>query len=90
MLYIAFLQCPDLKEKKIDIPTPTILRPKGQTNLDFFRPYIHFIVLAAKDQLVVENVSREGHSNGKSGYQARPWTHKKDPNHIFFRYENRP
>ena len=29
-------------------------------------------------------------SNGKRGYQARPWTHKKHPNHIFFRYENRP
>ena len=24
-----------------------------------------------------------GHSNGKRGYQARPWTHKKHPNHIF-------
>ena len=24
-----------------------------------------------------------GHSNGKRGYQARPLTHKKDPNHIF-------
>ena len=24
------------------------------------------------------------------GYQALPWTHKKHPNHIFFRYENRP
>ena len=31
-----------------------------------------------------------GHSNGKRGYQAHPWTHKKHPNHIFFRYENRP
>ena len=31
-----------------------------------------------------------GHSNGKRGYQAPPWTHKKHPNHIFFRYENRP
>ena len=31
-----------------------------------------------------------GHSNGKRGYQARPWTHKKHPNHVFFRYENRP
>ena len=30
------------------------------------------------------------HSNGKRGYQARPWTHKKHPNHVFFRYENRP
>ena len=34
--------------------------------------------------------SRGGHSNGKRGYQARPWTHKKHPNHVFFRYENRP
>ena len=24
-----------------------------------------------------------GHSNCKRGYQARPWTHKKHPNHIF-------
>ena len=31
-----------------------------------------------------------GHSNGKRGYQARPWTHKKHPNHVFFRYEIRP
>ena len=31
-----------------------------------------------------------GHSNGKRGYQAHPWTHKKHPNHIFFRYEKRP
>ena len=31
-----------------------------------------------------------GHSNGKRGYQARPWTHKKHPNHILFRYEKRP
>ena len=31
-----------------------------------------------------------GHSNGKRGYQARPWTHKKHPNHVFFRHENRP
>ena len=31
-----------------------------------------------------------GHSNGKRGYQACPWTHKKHPNHVFFRYENRP
>ena len=31
-----------------------------------------------------------GHSNGKRGYQARPWAHKKHPNHVFFRYENRP
>ena len=31
-----------------------------------------------------------GHSNGKRGYQAHPWTHKKHPNHVFFRYENRP
>ena len=34
--------------------------------------------------------SRGGHSNGKRGYQARPWAHKKHPNHVFFRYENRP
>ena len=27
------------------------------------------------------------HSNGKRGYQARPWSH---PNHVFFRYEKRP
>ena len=26
----------------------------------------------------------------QEGYQARPWTHKKHPNHVFFRYENRP
>ena len=31
-----------------------------------------------------------GHSNSKRGYQAHPWTHKKHPNHVFFRYENRP
>ena len=31
-----------------------------------------------------------GHSNGKRGYQARPWTHKKHPNHVLFRYEKRP
>ena len=31
-----------------------------------------------------------GHSNGKRGYQARPWTHKEHPKHVFFRYENRP
>ena len=31
-----------------------------------------------------------GHSNGKKGYQARPWTHKEHPNHIFFMYENKP
>ena len=30
------------------------------------------------------------HSNGKRGYQARPWTHKKHPNHVSFRYEKRP
>ena len=24
-----------------------------------------------------------GHSNGKKGYQARPWTHKKHPKHVF-------
>ena len=24
-----------------------------------------------------------GHLNGKKGYQARPWTHKKHPKHIF-------
>ena len=24
-----------------------------------------------------------GHSNGKRGYQARPWAHKKHPNHVF-------
>ena len=31
------------------------------------------------------------HSNGKRGYQARPWTHKKHPNHVFLiRYEKRP
>ena len=23
-----------------------------------------------------------GHSNGNEGYQARPWTHKKHPNHV--------
>ena len=34
--------------------------------------------------------ARGGHSNGKRGYQARPWTHKKHPNHVFFRYEKRP
>ena len=42
----------------------------------------------------VENLrvwrSPGGHSNGKRGYQARPWTHKKHPNHVFFKYENRP
>ena len=27
-----------------------------------------------------------GHSNGKRGYQARPWTHKKHPNRVLFRY----
>ena len=26
----------------------------------------------------------------RGGYQACPWTHKKHPNHVFFRYENRP
>ena len=31
-----------------------------------------------------------GHSNGKRGYQAHPWTHQKHPNHIFFKYGNRP
>ena len=31
-----------------------------------------------------------GHSNGKRGYQARPWIHKKHPNHIFFIYEKQP
>ena len=25
----------------------------------------------------------------QEGYQARPWKHKKHPNHIFFRYENK-
>ena len=35
-------------------------------------------------------VPRGGHSNGKRGYQARPWTHKKHPNHVLFRYEKRP
>ena len=30
-----------------------------------------------------------GHSNGKRGYQARPWTHKKHPNHVLFRYEKK-
>ena len=29
---------------------------------------------------------RGGHSNGKRGYQARPWTHKNHPNHVIFRY----
>ena len=33
---------------------------------------------------------RGAHSNGKRGYQARPWTHKKHPNHVLFRYEKRP
>ena len=30
-----------------------------------------------------------GHSNGKRGYQARPWTHKKHPNQVLFRYEKK-
>ena len=34
----AFLLCPDLFKKKIDLPTLPIFRPKGQTNLLFFRP----------------------------------------------------
>ena len=34
--------------------------------------------------------AKGGHSNGKRGYQARPWTHKKHPNHIFFWYEKDP
>ena len=40
MIYIVFLQHPDLKKKnpKIDLPTLPIFRPKGQTNLYFFRP----------------------------------------------------
>ena len=46
---IVFLQHSDLKKqnkththtkKKIDLPTLPIFRPKGQTNLYFFRPYI--------------------------------------------------
>ena len=43
--------------------------------------------------LVYAHVSfwaRGGHSNGKRGYQARPWTHKKHPNHVLFRYEEDP
>ena len=44
MIYSAFLQHPDLnktkqnktKQKKIDIPTLPIFRPKAQTNLYFF------------------------------------------------------
>ena len=37
MTYIAFLQHPDLKEKrkKIDLPTLPVFKPKGQTNLYF-------------------------------------------------------
>ena len=26
----------------------------------------------------------------QEGYQARPWSHKKHPNHVFFMYENSP
>ena len=36
------------------------------------------------------SMTRGGHSNGKKRYQARPWTHKKHPNHVLFRYEKRP
>ena len=42
MIYIVFLQHPDLKKKKkkkINIQTLPIFRPKGQTSLHFFRPY---------------------------------------------------
>ena len=32
----------------------------------------------------------EGALEWQEGYQARPWTHKKHPNHVLFRYEKRP
>ena len=35
------------------------------------------------------STARGGHSNGKRGYKARPWTHKEHPNHVFFRYEKK-
>ena len=38
----------------------------------------------------IKKKSPGGHSNGKRGYQARPWTHKKHPYHVLFRYEKRP
>ena len=40
--------------------------------------------------VATDSVPGGGHSNGKRGYQARPWAHKKHPNHVFFKYENRP
>ena len=41
MIYIAFLQHQGLeKKKKIDLPTLPVFRPKEQTNLYFFRPYV--------------------------------------------------
>ena len=46
--------------------------------------------IGVKDMTQANPPPPVGHSNGKRGYQARPWTHKKHPYHIFFRYENRP
>ena len=40
--------------------------------------------------VIIHVIPRGSHSNGKRGYQARPWTHKKHPNHVFFRYEIDP
>ena len=57
---------------------------------DLFSNRKGFVILTSL--LRFKNKSREfrEHLNGKRGYQARPWTHKKHPNHVFFRYENRP
>ena len=34
-------------------------------------------------ELQKRSKTQGGHSAGKRGYQARPWTHKKHPKHIF-------
>ena len=50
----------------------------------------NFICFKGEREKECLGMSLGGHSNGKRGYQARPWTHKKHPNHVFFRYEKRP
>ena len=61
---------------------------KGVEGVKFLNPLRH------KGQSVIGVILARpgggGHSNGKRGYQARPWTHKKYPNHVLFRSENRP
>ena len=61
--------------------------PPVQCTLDYF-----LVSFNLYSQINECNISPAwgGHSNGKRGYQARPWTHKKHPNHVLFRYEKRP